>query len=240
MRTLYQPDLAWLHHHAYGDFARNAAPQLLRILRKSGIRRGTIVDLACGSGIWPDAAIRAGFDVVAVDRSKAMLRLAKSVAPKARLHCASLHDFKIPPCDVVTIIGEGIQYLQPTEKSAPATGKFFHRVAKALRPGGMFIFDAIAEPRAPMNYTLARVERDWAVFVKATQKRTSLIRQIVTFRKVARTWRRADETHRVWLVNIGKITAELRASGFQVTVSRKYGALDLAPNRIAFIAQKPG
>lgn len=110
MRTLYQRDLAWIHHYGYGGFARNAGPQLLRVLRSAGIRKGKLVDLACGSGIWADTASRAGFDVLGVDRSRAMLELAKQFAPKVQFRCASLHDFSLPSCDVVTIIGEGIQY----------------------------------------------------------------------------------------------------------------------------------
>ncbi|MGZ4965085.1 MAG: hypothetical protein ACXWJB_14905 [Limisphaerales bacterium] len=53
MRTLYQRDLAWIHHQAYGNFARNAAPHLVRILRKAGIRKGTLLDLACGAEFGP-------------------------------------------------------------------------------------------------------------------------------------------------------------------------------------------
>ena len=77
----YQEDLAYIHHVGFSDFAANAAPHLLRILRRSGIKRGKLIDLACGSGIWARAAQRAGFTLLGVDSSPAMIRLARRVAP---------------------------------------------------------------------------------------------------------------------------------------------------------------
>jgi SAM-dependent methyltransferase len=238
VRTLYQRDLAWIHHHAYGNFATNAAPQLLRILRRVGIRQGTLVDLACGSGIWANAAQKSGFHVIGIDRSRAMLELAKHVAPKAQFRCGSLHNASLPPCDVVTIIGEGIQYLQPNESKLPPVTNLFKRVAAALRPGGLFIFDAIARANKPMNYYHGRTKRDWTVFVEAKQKGNLLTRQIVIFRKVDGYWRRSDEIHSVSLINVDETIAALRGCGFNVQATRKYGSFELAPNRVGFIAQK--
>ncbi len=236
--TLYRRDLAWIHHHAYGNFARNAAPQLVRIVRKAGIRKGTLVDLACGSGIWADAAQHAGFDVIGIDRSRAMLEIAKSVAPKAQFRCSSLHDVAVPSCDVVTIIGEGIQYLQPNETKPRPLKPIFQRVANALRSGGLFIFDAIARPEKPINYFHNRADRDWAVCVEAKQKGNLLTRNIVVFRREQGTWRRSDEIHRAQLLDVKKVTKALEACGLTVQVARKYGTLKLALNRVAFIARK--
>ena len=41
---LYATDLAYIHHAGFGDFARRAAPELIRILRAHGIRNGFIVE----------------------------------------------------------------------------------------------------------------------------------------------------------------------------------------------------
>ena len=238
MRTLYQRDLAWIHHHGYARHANNASPQLLRILRAAGIRKGKIVDLACGSGIWANSATRGGFDVIGVDRSRAMLDLAKQVAPKAQFRCASLHDCAIPPCDVVTIIGEGIQYLQPNESKLRPLRPLFQRVAKALRPGGIFIFDAIARSDKPYNFLHGRAGRDWACATEAKQKGNFLLREIAAFRKINGRWHRSDERHRVWLIDVDKTRAELLSCGFTVQVVRKYGSFELGLNRVAFIATK--
>lgn len=239
MRTLYQRDLAWIHHYGYGRHATNAGPQLLRILRAAGIRNGKLVDLACGSGIWANTATRAGFEVLGIDHSRAMLDIAKEVAPKARFHCASLHECAIPRCDVVTILGEGIQYLQPNETKLAPLRPLFQRIANALRPGGVFVFDAIARTDKPFNFVHGRAGRDWACTSQATQKGNFLVREIAAFRKTNGNWRRSDERHRVWLLEVDKTKTVLRACGFKVKVVRKYGTFELAPNRVAFIAKKP-
>ena len=47
----YGRDLAHVHDIGYGDFAREAAPGLLALLRAAGVDGGLVVDLRCGSGI---------------------------------------------------------------------------------------------------------------------------------------------------------------------------------------------
>jgi SAM-dependent methyltransferase len=73
----YAPDLAAIHDAGFGGFARDAAPGLLRRLRRAGIRDGLVVDIGCGSGIWARALTDAGYDVLGVDVSEAMLQIAR-------------------------------------------------------------------------------------------------------------------------------------------------------------------
>jgi SAM-dependent methyltransferase len=77
----YAPDLAAIHDAGFGGFARDAAPGLLRRLRRAGIRDGLVVDIGCGSGIWARALTDAGYDVLGVDVSEAMLQIARRRAP---------------------------------------------------------------------------------------------------------------------------------------------------------------
>ena len=73
----YSEDLAYIHDAGYGDFARGAAPALLGALRAHGITTGRVVDLGCGSGIWAALLLDAGYEVLGIDISPAMIRLAK-------------------------------------------------------------------------------------------------------------------------------------------------------------------
>jgi trans-aconitate methyltransferase len=104
--TIYQADLARIHHVGFGDFAKSAGPEVLKILRRAAITRGTLVDLGCGSGIWAAMAERAGLRVVGVDQSRTMLALTKRESPKSQFIQSSLDKFSVPPCDVVTALGE--------------------------------------------------------------------------------------------------------------------------------------
>ena len=60
----YEDDLAYIHDPGFGGFARQTAPELLKILRQAGIQQGLVVDLGCGSGIWPAKLVKAGYRVV--------------------------------------------------------------------------------------------------------------------------------------------------------------------------------
>lgn len=37
MNAFYREDLAYIHHHGFGDFAHNAAPGLLKMLRRQNL-----------------------------------------------------------------------------------------------------------------------------------------------------------------------------------------------------------
>ena len=50
--TAYDRDLAYIHDTGFTSFARNAAPGLLRLLRRNRVRDGLVVDVGCGSGVW--------------------------------------------------------------------------------------------------------------------------------------------------------------------------------------------
>ena len=72
----YREDLAYIHDSGFTDFARDAAPGLLAILRHNGVTGGLVVDLGCGSGRWARELTRAGYAVWGVDQSSAMIRIA--------------------------------------------------------------------------------------------------------------------------------------------------------------------
>ena len=73
----YGPDLAFIHDAGYSDFGGTAARGLVRLLRAAGIRRGRIVELGCGAGAATRRLVAAGHEVLAIDASPAMLRLAR-------------------------------------------------------------------------------------------------------------------------------------------------------------------
>jgi SAM-dependent methyltransferase len=88
---------------------------------------------------------RAGYKVLGVDQSPAMIKLARSIAPESKFQVGSLLSAKLPACDGVTSIGECLNYCFDESNSRTRLRGFFRRVHRALRPGGVFVFD-IAEP----------------------------------------------------------------------------------------------
>jgi SAM-dependent methyltransferase len=236
---IYKTDLAWIHHVGFGDFARSAGPQVLKILRQAGIRGGTLVDIGCGSGIFAALAEQTGFHVIGVDFSQAMLSLAKRESPKSRFIPSSLDKFTVLPCDVVTALGEPFNY--GARRRSSDLRRLFARIARALRPGGMFLFDLILHEGQPMNYRSWRAGNGWTILWEVTenQKRRELTRHNITFRTVRGRIRRGEERHTVHLFKRNEVEQALRAAGFKFVVSPKYGPWSLPRRRLAFIATKP-
>jgi SAM-dependent methyltransferase len=247
--SFYGDDLAYIHNAGFGWFAEGAAPGLLEILRRNRIRAGTIVDLGCGSGIWARHLTDAGFQVIGVDISAAMIDLARKRAPDAAFHVGSVHEFGFPPCRAITALGEVLCYSDGSRlpkstkprKPYESLAAIFQKAAAALARGGMLIFD-VAEIGLDKNRPPTfRAGADWACLIgfEYDAGADQLIRHITSFRQVGSLYRRQQETHHVQLFRRGEIAKLLRRVGLCVRNVRSYGDYDLLPGRIGFIARKP-
>jgi ubiquinone/menaquinone biosynthesis C-methylase UbiE len=116
----YGRDVAHVHDTGHGDYARDAAPDLLRRLHDAGLDGGLVVDLGCGSGIWARALLDAGFEVLGVDLSADLLAIARERAPEARFVQASVLDVDLPPCAAVTAMSEVVNYAADPRLGRPA------------------------------------------------------------------------------------------------------------------------
>jgi SAM-dependent methyltransferase len=241
--TGYSQDLAYIHDAGFSDFALQAAPGLLSLLRRHRIANGLVVDLGCGSGIWARELLRAGYAVLGVDISPSMIKLARRNAPGAKFQAASLLSARLPVCDAVTSIGECLNYCFDRTNSRDRLRQFFRSLYKSLRPGGVFVFD-ILEPGQLLKDALRRNFRqgpDWAVFAESQEdhKRKVLIRRITAFRRVGKLYRRSEETHRLRLYKASELTRDLKRSGFNVQILRGYGRFRFSEGHLAFVARKP-
>jgi SAM-dependent methyltransferase len=239
-RANYRKDLALVHHEGFGELVRKAAPVLVGAFRRAGLRGGTVVDLGCGSGLFLRELQRAGYRAVGVDPSAAMIALSRKVAPRAELYRASAHTFDLPSCQAVTALGEPLQYLPPGAARVPSLPSLFRRVARALVPGGFFVFDLLVAGRPLMSYRTFRLGRGWAVLidVKEDRERARLDRVITTFYRRGRLYRRDEERHSLQIPVAATVKAALRAAGLEVRTERRYGPDRLLPRRMAFWARK--
>lgn len=236
---LYQQDLAHAHHAGFGEFARATAPGVLALLARHHLHGGRVVDLGCGSGILARHLARAGYDVLGIDVSAPMIRLARTSAPLARFRRESLFNATLPHCMAITALGESLTY----PPSSPAQMKrLFRRAWAALDPGGVLLFDLVSADAAPiMNYRTWHEAGDWIILVQVSEDRarSMLARDITIMRRVDGAWRRTPEHHRVRLYRTDEITAWLEQAGFRVDTARRIGRHVLAPRRLAFAATKP-
>jgi SAM-dependent methyltransferase len=244
MPKAYGDDLAYIHDVGYGDFARDAAPALLRRLRAGGLGGGLVVDLGCGSGIWAEALVSAGYDVLGVDLSPAMIALARARVPGGQFRVGSFVDAALPPCVAVTALGECFSFLVDGANTRRGLRGLFRRVHSALCPGGLLIFDAAGPGRVGRRgprRTCAAGD-DWAVLVSAEEDtgRRLLTRSITSFRKVSGLYRRDHEVHRLRLFTRAELAGDLRGAGFRVRHLAGYGPRRFPRGLFGFLARKPG
>jgi SAM-dependent methyltransferase len=234
----YRSDLAFIHDTGYGGFARRAAPHLLALLRRSIRRRDLVVDLGCGSGIWARALCAAGYDVLGIDQSEAMIALARVRAPRAEFLAASFLDVELPPCAAVTSLGECFSYLFDRSNSTRRLAQLFRRIHTALVPGGWLIFDVAGPGRG--SHQGHREGKDWAVLVTTEEqrRRRRLTRRITSFRRVGELYRRDHEVHHLRLYSRTELATMLRDQGFRVRTLSGFGRLRFVKGHVGFLARK--
>ena len=235
--------MSYIHAQGFGWYARQSAAGLLMLLRQHGIHSGLVVDLGCGNGIWQERLVWAGYDALGIDSSAAMIRLARKSVPRARFEVADITTCKIPGCVAVTSLGEVLSYAMEADTGGEQMRSLIRRVFRALRPGGLFLFDVGVRGRNPsgMPRTGHWTGDDWAVMVKAEEDASAhvLTRRLTSFRKWGAGYRRSDEVHRLRLFNPEQLEAELKAAGFEARRVKRFGNVRFQQGHAGFAARKP-
>lgn len=243
MTDFYRDDLAYIHDVGHADFALRSAPGILEVLEGNGIPDGLVVDLGCGSGLWARELLEAGYRVLGIDISEAMVEISRQRAPEAEFRVGSLFEAEIPSCDAVTAVSEVLNYLFDPENEERGLDRVFGRVYEALRPGGVFVFDVLGPGQVPPGTTSRgwSAGEDWAVLNEKEEntEQSTMERRIVSFRRVGDLYRRDGEVHRVRLYEPEDVAESLRGAGFRVEMMGSYGSYPLGGNHTVFAARKP-
>ncbi|HKR64615.1 MAG TPA: methyltransferase domain-containing protein [Thermoanaerobaculia bacterium] len=223
----YDEDLAWIHHAGFSEFAESAAAGIVNLL---GDRRGLVVDVGCGSGVLARELTRAGFDVLGIDASPAMIALARETAPSARFIVGSFDSVDLPPCAAIIATGEVLNY-----GTLDGVRAFIERAARATE---MLIFD-IAERGGYPPHDERRVGgNDWSVIAIKDSDGARLTRRVLTFRDIDGDVRRTEEVHEFELYEREVILALLRDAGFRVRVRRSYGKYRLPRGHAVYVSER--
>lgn len=236
----YGDGLAAAHDAGFGFVAEAAAGELLDRLGDAGFRSGLVVDLGCGSGILAERLTAAGFGVLGVDVSAAMLTIARRRAPAARFVQGLALDTEIPACVAVVAVGEVLGYAADPRAGAESLGPLFARIAAALHPSGIVLCDLAGPGRAGPDPVPRWVEHDGRVVCSLAVEDddgTVLTRRIVLFERAGDAWRRTDETHHLAVVPPERVLAAMRAAGLSAVQTPGYGDLVLPEGWAAFAAR---
>jgi SAM-dependent methyltransferase len=116
---------------------------LLRPDSRAPSRESRVCDLCCGTGTTALEFARLGLRVYGVDGSLDMLKVARAKFAKACVRVKTIHAdmraFRLPePVDLITCEFDAINHVKH-KRDLDAVAR---SVARALRPGGHFFFDA--------------------------------------------------------------------------------------------------
>ena len=236
---MYRNDLTYIHDQGYSLPAKEAASFIVELLQAKGLPTGRILDTGCGSGHSTAVFAKAGYTVIGIDRSPAMIRLARRRVPRGTFKISSRLTHAEGPWDAIVVIGEVVNYLP----SRQALQEMIRRTFETLRPGGYLALDIRTPPPpdAPQEWTNGQTGRDWAVIATSSVEpaQQHLTRTITTFRKVRAQWRRGKEIHRQRLYHPVEVLHWLRSEGFRVQMRCGYGQTQIFPGGKVFIARKP-
>jgi SAM-dependent methyltransferase len=239
----YGTDLAYIHDAGFGHFARAAAPVLLVALNRAKLNHGLVVDLGCGSGILSKFVVEAGYQVLGIEISEAMIALAQTRVPDGQFRTESLLTAQIPSCVAVTAVGECLNYLFDSSHSRSKLKALFRRIHDALAPGGFFLGDVAGPGRVPRGSVQRNFSEgeDWAVLVASREdrRRRVLVREITSFRRVGELYRREHEIHHLRMLPQSEVGGDLQQAGLRLHVLKGYGSLRFGPGHWGFLARKP-
>lgn len=111
MKERYKPDLAYIYGVGHQDYALKSAPAILAILAQHQLQQGLVIDLGCGSGLSAQVLMQAGYQVLGIDISEAMIAIARTRVPAADFRVESLFRAELSTCQAVIAIGEVFNYL---------------------------------------------------------------------------------------------------------------------------------
>ena len=191
--------LARFYDQVLGDAAfRQARRRFEWLVRRYGIGFASAADAACGTGTFLRYLGRWTDRRIGIDRSPAMLALARLKNPcrNVRLLCQDMRRMHLPyPVDLLTCHFDALNYILTLTGLKAALGSF----RRNLTPGGHLIFDIVTRPvagRHPARWLMRgsgylcrwRIELD---------RERSLRRAVLDILLKGRdgSWRRSREVH---------------------------------------------
>lgn len=216
----------------------------------AGLDVARLLELACGTGSAAVAFANRGYEVTAVDRSSAMLAEAKAKAERWNSSVRWLEQDLLEldaggPYDAATCFYDSLNYfLVPSELE-----RAFRRVLAHVKPGGLFLFDAISEyavETAWGNETEVRVEGDyariWRARYDAETRVGALVVDYFVLDPASGLYRRIQEIHHHRGYSLFEVREALEKAGFEL--ENAYRCLTLDPvtpvtYRIAYLARRP-
>ncbi len=206
----------------------------------------SVAECACGTGELSLRLANAGHKLTGIDISREMLAVASEKARKDGKNipfvCMDMRHFSLhKPVDAVLCACDGVNYLNSREAAAD----FFRAADKALKPGGLLLFDISS--RFKLSTILgcnSFVEDDgdnayiWKNYYDAETKLIEM--RLSFFTREGKNYTRFTETHVQRAHSVTELSNALKQTGFDAKVYDAFtrSAPGEDSERIQFVAVK--
>jgi SAM-dependent methyltransferase len=219
-------------------------PALETLLLPHILPGAALLDLCCGSGQITEALSARGFAMTGIDISAEMIELARRNAPSCEFFLGDARTFELPVTfgAVISTLDSMNHIVRFEDLSAT-----FANVHRALRPGGLFVFDVLLgelyqpEPEG----LIAQVEEDYVMVARESfdaAQHLSRCEMTLFYREEGEErWRRWDSMGLEKFYTAAELESALRATGF-INIRMYDRARDLGlegSTRTFVVAAKP-
>ena len=230
------------HYDAIGQsaFGLRSVIHLLHLLDDCSFRPGSVLDIACGTGAVAIELARQGLRVGGLDRSPAMLDIARADADAAHVEVtwleADMTSFAIAESvDLCTCWYDAVNYLP--DRSALLG--FLQSAASALRHGGYLAFDINTRKKLAEHWDdstiVAADDGDRFLVYRSwydNQSESSPLLVTGFERTTNGSWERFDEEHIEYVFAIADIVDALQQSGFAQIEVLEWGEVGMRERRL--------
>ncbi len=238
--------LATIHDEIQlGEFAASMTPRLLDVAQRSGWMGRRILDLGCGSGVSINWLTRHGYLVTGIDRSTAMLRMARqrtgSGVTLRQQDIRQLDDINDTEMIIALDTLHELDSLRDLER-------VFQQGHALLRPDKFFIFDMYTiEGLVQRQQTEDTVQHDRNGLLILTRNSYDYERQVQTrhytiFQRLDDTWERQDTERTLRAYPVQAVAALVRRCGYEIVRVLNPALDDYSPDdsaaRVFFMAKK--
>ena len=216
------------------------------ILHREGVTPRTAVDLACGTGSVALLLAERGLQVIGVDLSEEMLRVAAQKAQdganRPMFVCQPLQQLSLPRgVDLAVCALDSLDYITDPADCREA----IRRIYRVLNPGGCFIFDVNTPEKLKAMDGQVFLDEDDDVYCvwrgEFDDDSNICTYWMDLFQREGNVWHRSYEEHREYAYSAEQLVAYLKEAGFtgiQVYGDRKRTAPETGEQRIYLKARK--
>ncbi|MDI1302604.1 MAG: class I SAM-dependent methyltransferase [bacterium] len=178
------------------------------------------LDLACGTGQLLGLMHNKGFVVTGLDNSRQMLDASALRCPSAALMLCDLATFDVDArFDLVSCFLYSIHYSHPVS----ALTETLRRTFRALKPGGVFIFDMVDKGGIGERDVITRLEQGDARFTFCSGWRydgssESMELQVAIRREDDAGVQDWKDHHPMTAISIEQVRTLMREAGFSITI----------------------